>query len=169
MRLENLIDGILHYSKIGKIMLEPVDLNLIIREEFKNYQKESNVICTIKGKLPTVTGDKIQLSQVVSNLISNAVKHSDKEICKISVSSIEKPDCYEITFEDNGPGISPKYHEKIFEVFQTLNEKDTYESTGIGLSIVKKIIEKHKGTIKVASKGKLGTKFIISYSKIFQP
>ncbi len=164
-RLENLINGILQYSKIGKMKLEPVDLELMMQEEFKNYQNLPNVHFTTKGKLPIVNGDKTQLSQLVSNLISNAVKYNDKDVCEICVSGIEKPDSYEITFKDNGPGIVPKYHQKIFEVFQTLTEKDSYESTGIGLAIVKKIIEKHEGTIRVKSSGKLGAKFIVSYPK----
>lgn len=164
-RLENLINGILEYSKIGKIKLESVDLEALLEEEFKNYKNTPNVSLTTKGKLPAINGDKIQLSQVVSNLISNAVKYNDKESREVSVSSIEKAESYEITFKDNGPGIIPKYHQKIFEVFQTLEQKDSYESTGIGLAIVKKIIEKHEGNIHVASDGTLGTKFIISYPK----
>ena len=167
-RLENLINGILEYSKIGKIQLEAVDLETMLQEEFKNYQNEPNVNFTTEGKLPIVSGDKIQLSQVVSNLISNAVKYNDKEACKVAVSCIEKLESYEITFNDNGPGINPKYHEKIFEVFQILNEKDSYDSTGIGLAIVKKIIEKHEGTIRVVSDGTLGTKFVISYPKLLE-
>lgn len=167
-RLEDLINGILQYSKIGKIKLEPIDLHTMIQEEFKNYQDFPNVKCTTKGTLPTINGDKIQLSQVISNLISNAVKYNNKAICEICISSIEKPKFYEITFEDNGPGIASKYQQKIFEVFQTLNAKDTYESTGLGLAIVKKIIEKHEGTIRVESDGTLGTKFIISYPKVLE-
>ncbi|WP_298508388.1 ATP-binding protein [uncultured Kordia sp.] len=166
-RLERLIDGILHYSKIGKIMPEKVDLNIMIREDAKNYQ-DTQTIFNTKGTLPVIMGDKMQISQVVSNLISNAVKYNDKDICEITVSSVEKSNSYELIFEDNGPGIAPKYHKKIFQVFQTLQEKDMYESTGLGLSIVKKIIEKHQGTIRVESDGKLGTKFIITYPKTLQ-
>ncbi len=168
VRLENLINGILHYSKIGKIKIEPVDLNIMIEDEFKNYEKLTNVKLSTKGKLPIVYGDKIQLSQVVSNLISNAVKYNDKDICEVCVTSIEMPEFYEITFEDNGPGIAPRYHQKVFEVFQTLHEKDTYESTGIGLSIVKKIIEKHESKIRIESSEKRGAKFIITYSKLLE-
>lgn len=166
-RLENLIDGILRYSKIGKIMPEAVDLNSMIKADAKNYQ-DSTTVFTTKGILPEITGDKMQISQVVSNLISNAVKYNDKEVCEITISSVEKSNSYELIFEDNGPGIAPKYHKKIFEVFQTLQEKDIYESTGLGLSIVKKIIEKHNGTIRVESDGKLGTKFIITYPKVLK-
>lgn len=164
-RLESLINGILQYSKIGKIIPEAVDLNKMMRGEAKNYQDPTAVKFIINGTLPTITGDKIQLSQVVSNLISNAVKYNDKDVCEITIFSVENTYTYEITFADNGPGIAPKYHQKIFEVFQTLEQKDTYENTGIGLAIVKKIIEKHEGKISVESDGKLGTKFIIKYPK----
>ena len=108
------------------------------------------------------------MSQVVSNLISNAVKYNDKDVCEITIFSVENTYTYEITFADNGPGIAPKYHQKIFEVFQTLEQKDTYENTGIGLAIVKKIIEKHEGKISVESDGKLETKFIIKYPKLLE-
>ena len=165
-RLENLINGILNYSKIGKITLEAIDLDTMVREEFKTLKTtHKTAIFRVKNKLPVITGDKIQISQVVANLISNAINHNDKEICAVYVSSTETSKFYEIVFEDNGPGIDPKYHQKIFEVFQSLQEEDTYESTGIGLSIVKKVIEKHKGTISITSNEKLGAKFIISYPK----
>ena len=164
-RLENLIDGILHYSKIGKINPEKVDLNKMLRGEAKNYQNPEKVQIIKKDTLPTIYGDKIQLSQVISNLIGNAVKYNDKDVCKIIISSTETSDFYEITFADNGPGIDPKYHEKIFEVFQTLDDKNKNESTGLGLSIVKKILEKHQGSIRVESDGKFGTAFVILYPK----
>ena len=167
-RLESLINGIFHYSKIGEIKPESIDLNSMIRADFKNYQNSGTIHFSIKEKLPVIIGDKIQISQVVSNLISNAVKYNDKDRCEINISSIEKTKSYEIIFEDNGPGIASKYQQKIFEVFQTLNEQDTYESTGIGLAIVKKIIKKHEGTIRVESNGILGTKFIITYPKVLK-
>lgn len=164
-RLDNLIKGILEYSRLGKITVTQVDLDKMIWEVFKTYQNLDNVQLKIKGKLPIVQGDKTQLSQVFSNLIGNAVNHNDKSVCEVTVSCNERSEFYQLIVEDNGPGILPKYHHKIFEVFQTINRDDTCESTGIGLSIVKKIIEKHKGTIRVESDGKLGTKFIMSYPK----
>lgn len=165
MRLESLIDGILQYSKIGKIVPTTVDFEAIVLEEFTNYKDLPNVSFATHGELPVVMGDRLQLSQVVANLISNAIKYNDKDHCKITVSSIEKTKFHKIIFEDNGPGIDPKYQQKIFEVFQTLQEKDSYNSTGLGLAIVKKIIEKHQGKIDVESDGKLGTQFIIKYPK----
>lgn len=165
-RLENLINGILNYSKIGKITLEAIDLDTMVREEFKTRKTtHKTAIFRVKNKLPVIIGDEVQISQVVANLISNAINHNDKEICEVYVSSTETSKFYEIVFEDNGPGIDPKYHQKIFEVFQSLQEEDTYESTGIGLSIVKKVIEKHKGTINITSNDKLGAKFSIYYPK----
>ncbi len=162
-RLENMINGILLYSKIGRIQPEKINLNTLIQEEFDKYKNQSNIECVIKGKLPTIDGDRIQLSQVMSNLINNAVKYNDKDVCEISVYSSTKSNFHEIIFEDNGTGIDAKYHQKIFEVFQTLSEQDNDKNVGIGLSIVKKIIEKHHGTIRVKSNGILGTQFIISY------
>ncbi|WP_075601641.1 sensor histidine kinase [Saccharicrinis aurantiacus] len=164
-RLENLINGILHYSKIGKITVEAINLNLLVHEEYEKYQNLNNVKLEIQGTLPTINGDKTQISQLISNLLNNAIEYNDKKLCQITISSEEKPNFYEISFEDNGPGIPSKYHEKIFEVFQTLAHKDIHESTGIGLSIVKKIMDKHEGEVKVESDGKLGTKFIIVCSK----
>jgi len=165
-RLENLINGILHYSKIGKITPEEVDLKILIHKELKTYSKNTAVNVRIEKELPIIEGDKIQLSQVIANLISNAIKYNDKEVCQILITYTETKEDYIFTFEDNGPGIHPDYHEKIFEVFQTLQENNSYESTGIGLAIVKKIIEKHGGTITVISDGKLGLKFNIIYPKI---
>ena len=164
-RLEKLIDGILKYSKVGEITSKLIDLNAIILSEIDNYQKSENVNLTIKGKLPIVYGDQIQLAQVMANVINNAVKYNDKEVCEVSISSVENEVYHEITIEDNGPGIAPEYHLKVFDVFQTLNARDEVESTGIGLSIVKRIIDTHRGTIRIESDGISGTKFIISLLK----
>lgn len=164
-RLEDLINGILHYSKIGKIKVEQIDLHTMVEEEFKNYKNQKNIHFKIIGRLPIIKGDKIQISQVIANLISNAIKYNDKEICQVTIASIEQSHHYEITFEDNGPGIAPKYHDKIFDVFQTLTENKSAESTGLGLSIVKKIIEKHEGQIHLKSDGVFGSKFMLTYPK----
>ncbi len=164
-RMDNLINGILEYSRLGKITVTKVDLGEITRQAFKSHDKLDNVQLRIKGKLPIVHGDKVQLSQVISNLIGNAVGHNDKSVCEVSVSCNETPKFYKITVEDNGPGIAPKYHEKIFDVFQTINGSNRKESTGIGLSIVKKAVEKHHGTVHVESDGKLGTRFILNLPK----
>ncbi|NJB36453.1 sensor histidine kinase [Croceivirga sp. JEA036] len=164
-RLEDLINGILHYSKIGKIKVERLDLHALVEDEFKNYKNQKHIHFKIIGRLPIIKGDKTQISQVIANLISNAIKYNDKEFCQVTIASLERSDYYEISFEDNGPGIAPQYHEKIFNVFQTLTEDQTLESTGLGLSIVKKIIEKHEGRIHLHSDGELGSKFILSYPK----
>ena len=164
-RLEKLINGILNYSKLGKTKIVPVDLNSLVLSEFDNYHKFINVVVSLKGKLPIVYGDEIQLSQVVANLISNAIKYNNKEVCEVCVSGIETKKYHKITFEDNGPGIAPEYHSKVFEIFQRLEFSDEIEGTGIGLSIVKKIIETNRGLIRINSDGKQGTKFIISFLK----
>ncbi len=163
--LDNLIGGILKYSRLGKLTVGKVDLEEMINEAMKTHQHLDNVQLNIKGKLPVVDGDKVQLSQVFSNLIDNAIGHNDKSVCEVNMSCDQTPKFYKIIVEDNGPGIDARYHEKIFEVFQTINGSYNNETTGIGLAIVKKVIEKHNGTVKVVSDGKLGTKFIINYPK----
>jgi signal transduction histidine kinase len=119
----------------------------------------------IQKNLPVVSTERIPLQQVLSNLIGNAIKYHDKGDGKISVK-FEKSDLY-YTFHitDNGPGIDRLYHEKIFMIFQTLQERDSFESTGIGLAIVKKILDDRKQTIKVISSPGKGATFTFTWPK----
>ncbi len=100
-----------------------------------------------------------------SNLISNSVKYHNGCNCKIDLYCLEKDEHYEFTVKDNGIGIAPEYHERIFKIFQTLREKHEIESTGIGLSIVKKIIEDKKGSIKLKSRTGEGAAFTFTWPK----
>jgi len=102
---------------------------------------------------------------VFSNLISNAVKYTPPENGRIEISSVEKENYYEFSVSDNGSGIDQEYHEKIFVIFQTLREKHDKESTGIGLAIVKKIIEERHCTIHVVSSAGKGATFIFTWPK----
>lgn len=115
--------------------------------------------------LPIIFTDRIRLEQVLANLISNAVKYSVNNMGKITVSCKELSDFYEFTIEDNGVGIDPQFHDKIFGIFQTLREKNSAESTGIGLAIVKKIVDEQKGSIKVHSELGKGATFIFTWPK----
>ena len=117
----------------------------------------------IKSKLPVIKGDQTKLQQLFQNLISNAVKFIDKDRGLIEIDVIDKKSFYEFSVKDNGIGIEPKYHEKIFKIFHSLNRSK--ESTGIGLSIVKKIVDLHDGNIWLKSKPGLGTTFFFSLKK----
>lgn len=164
-RMEDLIDGLLDYARISrdKPHKELVDVNLLVRDltdALVPKDFEVNI-----GKLPDLFTERIRLEQVLSNLISNAVKYNNQEHPVIRISSAEFEEHFEFTVEDNGIGIDPEYHDKIFEIFQTLREKHDKESTGVGLAIVKKIIEERHCDIRVSSVPGKGARFIFTWPK----
>src|SRR5690606_182225 len=109
--------------------------------------------------------DRAKLGQVFSNLISNAIKHNDKEKIHVEVSCEDRGDRVAFSITDNGPGIDPEYHERVFGRFQTLKPKAESESTGIGLPIVKRIVEDSGGKISVISKSGKGATFTFTIPK----
>ncbi|HEY4289831.1 MAG TPA: ATP-binding protein [Puia sp.] len=161
-RMENLIDGLLEYARISrdKSTKELVDLNALVGELAEIIVPKG---CGFIFKdLPTLWTERLLLQQVFSNLISNAVKYGHGQI---TVSCRDTGNFYEFTISDNGPGIPPEFHERIFIIFQTLREKHDKESTGIGLAIVKKIIEDNHCTIRIVSPDGSGTNFIFTWPK----
>lgn len=165
-RLENMINGLLDYARIGKVKrgFQKVIVEKMIHELVELLVPE-NFVVNINNKMPVLVTDKLHIEQVFSNLISNAVKYNQKSIGRIDISSIDYGDYYEFTVQDDGIGIQSQYHEKIFAIFQTLQERDAFESTGVGLAIVKKILEDHKSTITVESELGKGTAFIFTWPK----
>ena len=115
--------------------------------------------------MPVFTTDRLGLQQVFTNLLSNAVKYHQRGAGHLEVTCREAANFYEFRVQDDGPGIAPEYHQKIFLLFQTLRDRHTAESTGIGLSIVKKIIDEHQGTIRVESAPGQGAGFIFTWPK----
>jgi signal transduction histidine kinase len=164
-RMENLIDGLLDYARIGREqqVKEDVDVAQLIGELAEEIVPKAFDFTT--KNLPVLWTEKLLLQQVFSNLLSNAVKYTPANNGKITVSCYEKELDYEFAVSDNGPGIEQEYHEKIFAIFQTLREKNDKESTGVGLAIVKKIIEDKHGAIKVISNTGKGTSFIFTWPK----
>lgn len=163
-RLENMINGLLEYARIGRVKknLEDVNVeNLIV--DLIDFLIPRTFEVELKGDFPQLKTEKLRLEQVFSNIISNAVKYSDKVNGKIIISSKQAGDFYEFSVFDNGPGIQEEYFEKIFMIFQTLRERDAFESTGVGLAIVKKIIDDQKATIYVESEIGKGTTFIFTW------
>ena len=117
----------------------------------------------IKKTLPNIKGDKTKLQQVFENLLTNAIKFSDKSKGVIEIDFSTKENHYEFSIKDNGIGIDKKYHDKIFKIFHTLNKSK--DSSGIGLSIVKKIVSLHGGNIWLESKLNKGTTFYFTLKK----
>lgn len=160
-RMENLIQGILAYSKAGKGRTEKTMVNVheLVDEIISSITSPDHI--TIQNNIPKIEiqAEKIKLSQVFSNLISNAIKYNDKKEGSVEIGCTEYEDWCQFYVEDNGPGIEKEYHEKVFMIFQTLASRDEFESTGIGLSIVKKIVEDQKGKIWVTSEKGNGCRF----------
>ena len=167
VRTENLIHGILSYARIGKEKQEKeeVDLNQLVDEISEALIVKSGIKLIISSKLPKLFTEKLPLLQVFSNLIGNAVKHHDKRNGLIKVYHQEHLSHYEFFVEDNGPGISKNYHNKIFVIFQTLQERDMVESTGVGLAIVKKILDDRNQKINIISDAGKGAIFSFTWPK----
>lgn len=167
MRLEALINGILEYSRADRVKGTEslTNVNQLVDDVYEMLVLDQKVDLTIDNALPEFITDKLKLHQVFSNLISNAIKHCDKEVIKINLGCKEFVDYYQFYVEDNGPGIEPQFYEKIFVIFQTLLARDVMESTGVGLAIVKKIIDERGGKIWVESEIGVGTKFIFEWPK----
>lgn len=165
-RAENLIEGLLSYAKADKeeIEKEEVPLSALVKEVVDNLPDTGNVQVEISD-LPVVHAERLWLFQIFSNLISNAIKHNDKPAPSVKVSYKEWPDYYEFFIEDNGNGIAKHYQKRIFIIFQTLKDRDSFESTGVGLAIVKKIIDTKKQHINVNSSPGKGSVFSFTWPK----
>mgnify|MGYP000120810291 FL=1 len=167
LRMENMINGVLEYSKIGraKIEREKIDVTQLLNQIIDAIVPSNGFEVNIEGTMPIINSEPILLEQIFSNLISNSVKYNDKETGEINCSYRSIPGFHEFTVSDNGPGIEEEYYEKVFLVFQTIEARDKKESTGIGLSIVKKIIEEKGGYIRIESVVGDGVSFIFAIPK----
>ncbi len=152
-RMHNLIEGLLEYSRVGKTSdtVNPVDTRELIIETIDSLSPPKGFKIKIQGEMPTLYADRLQLGQVFANLISNSLKHHGGEKGKIRIGCENRRNFYEFSLCDNGQGIAPEYHDKVFMMFQTLASRDTENSTGIGLALVKKIVEEHGGKVRLES------------------
>ena len=166
-RMESLINGILQYSRADRVKSPETMIHLeeMIDEIKGLYSMDKNISITIADRLPRLKGEKMKMEQVFSNLINNAIKHNDKSTIEIKISCKELEDEFLFSIEDNGPGIEPEYHEKVFVIFQTLKARDAFESTGVGLAIVKKIIDEAGGKIWIESDQGKFTRFLFNWPK----
>ena len=115
--------------------------------------------------MPVIFTERLPLEQVFTNLIGNAIKYHPRQDGTVKISVQEYPSNYEFAVADDGDGIAPEYHEKVFGIFQTLSPRDTTESTGIGLAIVKKIVEQQGGTIRLESQPGQGATFYFTWKR----
>jgi PAS domain S-box-containing protein len=166
-RMEAMIDGLLAYSRVGRteVATQIVDVGELLAEILDSLAPPSSFTIVVQPNLPTIVARRLLLLQVFSNLISNSIKHHPRPDGRIEISATEGEDFYEFTVTDDGCGIAPKYHEKIFGIFQTVASSNAHESTGIGLSIVKKILENEGGAIALNSDVGKGTTFRFTWPR----
>jgi PAS domain S-box-containing protein len=166
-RMEALINGLLYYSRIGRthIPIETVDVRALIEEIIDSLAPPSTFTFTIGPEMPIMNTRRLPLRQVLANLLDNALMHHPRLDGNVAVSVADRGRWYEFTIQDDGNGIDPSYHDKIFTIFQTLEPRDVRESTGIGLAIIKKILETEGGSIKVESQVGEGAAFKFTWLK----
>ena len=168
-RMQTLIDDLLAYSRAGHSS-----------ERFKSHDLEQTLSTVLKDlgpaiesagarverdAMPTLVVDPSQIGQLFQNLIANALKFRGESAPEIVVSAHEDESHWRFSVRDNGIGISPEYREKVFQVFERLHTREKYTGTGVGLSICKKIVERHRGSIWIESEADVGTTFSFTLSK----
>jgi len=166
-RMDGLINGILQYSRIGraKEKQDKIDLDNTLSSVIETLAPPENIRITIENKLPKIVGNRTHMEQVFQNLLGNAIKFMDKPEGLITIGCRDEGPHWEFRIIDNGPGIDEKYHERIFKIFQTLVPRDEHESTGIGLTLVKKTIEQYGGKVWVESDVGKGSSFVFTLPK----
>jgi len=168
-RMKALIMDLLEYSRVGmgREAFDWVNCGEVMKrvaEIFREQIVASGAQIEI-GTLPRVWGDKVQLTRLLQNLLSNALKYAGGEPLFIRISGVERAGHWEFSVADNGIGIDPQFFDKIFIIFQRLHNKSDYSGTGIGLAICKKIVERHGGRIWVESGGGGSTFFFTINNK----
>ena len=152
-RLEVLLDQLLQYSRVGrkKIKIQEVNVGELIEDTVDLLDAPKGFEIVIEGNMPVIWAPKFALEQVFMNIISNAIKHHESTTGRIVVWATQHDTYYTFNVKDDGPGFSPEYNNKIFEMFQTLKPRDEIEGSGMGLALVKKVVEHYGGDITASS------------------
>jgi light-regulated signal transduction histidine kinase (bacteriophytochrome) len=152
-RLQMLLDGLLAYSRVGRerAAVEAVDIAELVDDIVAMLAPPSGFVVACKGRMPVLRTHRAPIRVVLENLIGNALKHHDRAEGRITVAARMLEGMAEFRVSDDGPGISPWFHDRIFMIFETLASREDVESSGIGLAIVKKKVEGHGGRIRVES------------------
>lgn len=173
-RMQRMLDDILEYSRSGAVdqTFQPVDLGSVVDEAMANLGalvEESQAKVT-RGRLPRVNADRAQMVQLFQNLIGNGIKfhgHGD-EPPRVQVSAREDGDAWRVTVTDNGIGIAPQHHQRIFKLFQRAHPDSEFPGSGVGLAICKRIVERHDGVIDLESAPCRGSTFSVRLPKAKQ-
>ncbi len=166
-RMEGLLEAILLYSQVGRtsVVVETLDVTALLDEVIKEITAPADFTFEIGSGMPTFKAPRKWLTLLFIHLIDNAVKFHDRADGRVTIMVNERDDYYQFTISDDGPGIAAEYHDRIFTIFQTLQARDQFESTGVGLTLVKKIVEAHGGNIAVDSSEGRGARFSFTWPK----
>ena len=166
-RMHDLIEGVLQYSRVGRLNEEQVDINLndLIPEVVDMVCPPDNIKVIVENELPVIKYERTRIMQAFQNLISNAIKYMDKPEGWIKINSVKEEHWWVFSVSDNGPGIEEKYFDKIFQIFQSVSQQEGFESTGVGLTVTKKIVELYGGRIWIESNPGHGSTFFFSLPK----
>jgi PAS domain S-box-containing protein len=166
-RMAATIDGLLDYARVGRDEdeIEPVPLLRLLADLIDGLAPPPTFTIDLSPDLPTLSTKRMPLFQVFTNLVGNGIKHHHSEAGRIQISIEDRGDFYEFAIADDGPGIAPEHQERMFTIFQAVNPQNRSDSTGIGLAIVKKIIEAEGGNIWLESELGRGTTFYFTWPK----
>ncbi|GMR20192.1 MAG: hypothetical protein BMS9Abin36_0787 [Gammaproteobacteria bacterium] len=168
-RMEALINGLLQYARAGKTKkgIIEIDIEVLVRNAIAKIDDVERVILEIPENIPVINTYREPLSQILYQLIDNSIQHHDnKREIKISIRVKERVNSYEITVNDNGPGIEERYYQKVFTIFQTLQARDKKEGNGVGMALVKKVLDIYGGAINIQQAEEGGTSVVITWPKI---
>lgn len=166
-RMEIMINGLLNYARVGRTdsMIEPVAVAELLAEVIDSVAFPPTFSITVAHNLPTFNTKRLLLFQVFANLIGNGIKHHDRDDGSINIAVEDQGDFYEFAVIDDGPGIAREDQDNVFKIFHTGNLQTRPDSTGVGLAIVKKIVESEAGTIRLESQVGRGTTFYFTWPK----
>lgn len=166
-KIYNLIDGVLRYSKVGQATGEHTSVNLdtFIPEVIDMVVPPEHIKVTVENQLPSIVCEETHIMQLFQNLLSNAIKYNDKPQGWIKINCVDDGDFWKFSVADNGPGIEEKHFERIFRMFQVLSVNEKVQGTGVGLTVVKKIVELYGGRVWVHSEVGKGSTFFFTFPK----
>jgi len=165
-RMQELIDDLLAYSRVDSrsVPFAPTPLGVVVDDvvTLLGASIEDAGGSVTRDDLPTVLGDRAQLSQLMQNLIGNGIKYHGEQPPHVHVSAQNQGDAWTILVRDNGIGIQAKHHVQVFDIFRRLHTNDKYPGTGIGLAVSRRIVERHGGKIWVQSESGEGSTFFFT-------
>ena len=166
-RMEKLLDDLLAYARAGRIHhpLEVVETGALVQDIIETLMPPPGFTITYADPMPTLITERVPLEMVMRNLLGNAIKHHDRPNGKVQIDARDLGTHVEFSVSDDGPGIAEQFHNRIFELFQTLRPSNQIEANGMGLAIVKKLVEQYGGTIQVISENDRGITFRFTWLK----